>query len=134
MTCRNRVEQVNRGTVQHNRYYVVHSNISCSTILSSFFWNTVSVVTVYILVFLLVMHPRFFNIYLRLYMAKLKFLILPTQGTLTMYCFLFSHFSISPFFKQRYSQRLSQPFNDCSSHFNDYPHFVFFIFSFVVLP
>ena len=67
-------------------------------------------------------------------MAKLKFLILPTQGTLTMYCFLFSHFSISPFFKQRYSQRLSQPFNDCSSHFNDYPHFVFFIFSFVVLP
>jgi len=49
MTCRNRVEQVNRGTVQHNRYYVVHSNISCSTILSSFFWNTVSVVAVYIL-------------------------------------------------------------------------------------
>ena len=47
MTCRNRVEQVNRDTVQHNRYYVVHSNISCSTILSSFFWNTVSVVAVY---------------------------------------------------------------------------------------
>nr|DAQ16490.1 MAG TPA: hypothetical protein [Caudoviricetes sp.] len=25
-------------------------------------------------------------------------------------------------------------FNDCSSYFNGYPHFVFFIFSFVVLP
>ena len=57
MTCRNRVEQVNRGTVQHNRYYVVHSNISCSTILSSFFWNTVSVVAVYILVTLMLLCP-----------------------------------------------------------------------------
>ena len=57
MTCRNRVEQVNRGTVQHNRYYVVHFNISCSTILSSFFWNTVSVVAVYILVTLMLLCP-----------------------------------------------------------------------------
>jgi hypothetical protein len=43
MTCRNRVEQVNRGTVQHNRYYVVliwqwirsNDGIYCKKILTN---------------------------------------------------------------------------------------------------